>query len=212
MPARLPLQHARGSPPCCPPAPPACPAAAAIDTTSALLPLPPSPHACRCTLVNSALATNVTGQIKDILTTALGMVLFGGAGWGGGDMVLFGLFVGAGGGGALGSAIFRLWARECFPPLPLSLSLSPPRSLSLPLCLSVCVWGAGSHLSGSGLPATAAAQRAACLPACLWQHEPPSPPPRPFPTPSTSSTLPPGLNLLPPRPFLPAVQTSSTPC
>ncbi|GAB4824177.1 hypothetical protein N2152v2_011223 [Parachlorella kessleri] len=31
----------------------------------------------RCTLVNSPLATNVTGQMKDILTTALGMVLFG---------------------------------------------------------------------------------------------------------------------------------------
>ncbi len=30
----------------------------------------------RCTLVNSPLATNVTGQMKDILTTALGMVLF----------------------------------------------------------------------------------------------------------------------------------------
>lgn len=30
----------------------------------------------RCTLVNSPLATNVTGQIKDIATTALGMVLF----------------------------------------------------------------------------------------------------------------------------------------
>lgn len=30
----------------------------------------------RCTLVNSPLATNVTGQAKDILTTALGMVLF----------------------------------------------------------------------------------------------------------------------------------------
>ena len=33
----------------------------------------------RCTLVNSPLATNVTGQMKDILTTALGMVLFAGA-------------------------------------------------------------------------------------------------------------------------------------
>ncbi len=31
----------------------------------------------RCTLVNSPLATNVTGQMKDILTTALGMALFG---------------------------------------------------------------------------------------------------------------------------------------
>ncbi|KAL4422650.1 hypothetical protein ABPG75_008847 [Micractinium tetrahymenae] len=31
----------------------------------------------RCTLVNSPLATNVTGQMKDILTTALGMVIFG---------------------------------------------------------------------------------------------------------------------------------------
>ncbi|KAI7842780.1 hypothetical protein COHA_003526 [Chlorella ohadii] len=30
----------------------------------------------RCTLVNSPLATNVTGQMKDILTTALGMVIF----------------------------------------------------------------------------------------------------------------------------------------
>lgn len=30
----------------------------------------------RCTLVNSPLATNVTGQAKDILTTSLGMVLF----------------------------------------------------------------------------------------------------------------------------------------
>ncbi len=32
-----------------------------------------------CTLVNSPLATNVTGQMKDILTTALGMVIFQGA-------------------------------------------------------------------------------------------------------------------------------------
>lgn len=31
----------------------------------------------RCTLINSPLATNVTGQMKDILTTALGMVIFG---------------------------------------------------------------------------------------------------------------------------------------
>lgn len=31
----------------------------------------------RCTLINSPLATNVTGQMKDILTTALGMLLFG---------------------------------------------------------------------------------------------------------------------------------------
>lgn len=30
----------------------------------------------RCTLVNSPLTTNVTGHAKDILTTALGMVLF----------------------------------------------------------------------------------------------------------------------------------------
>lgn len=30
----------------------------------------------RCTLVNSALATNVSGQVKDILTTALGATLF----------------------------------------------------------------------------------------------------------------------------------------
>lgn len=30
----------------------------------------------RCTIVNSALATNVTGQVKDILTTALGVLLF----------------------------------------------------------------------------------------------------------------------------------------
>lgn len=30
----------------------------------------------RCTIINSPLATNVTGQMKDILTTALGMVLF----------------------------------------------------------------------------------------------------------------------------------------
>lgn len=35
---------------------------------------------CRCTLINSPLATNVTGQMKDILTTALGMLLFGGEG------------------------------------------------------------------------------------------------------------------------------------
>ena len=32
----------------------------------------------RCTLINSPLATNVTGQMKDILTTALGMSLFDG--------------------------------------------------------------------------------------------------------------------------------------
>lgn len=31
-----------------------------------------------CTLINSPLATNVTGQMKDILTTSLGMVLFQG--------------------------------------------------------------------------------------------------------------------------------------
>ncbi|KAK2078341.1 hypothetical protein QBZ16_003181 [Prototheca wickerhamii] len=30
----------------------------------------------RCTLINSALATNVTGQMKDILTTVLGIALF----------------------------------------------------------------------------------------------------------------------------------------
>lgn len=34
------------------------------------------PPGRRCTLINSPLATNVTGQTKDILTTALGMVLF----------------------------------------------------------------------------------------------------------------------------------------
>lgn len=38
----------------------------------------PRCQACRCTLINSPLATNVTGQMKDILTTALGMVIFGG--------------------------------------------------------------------------------------------------------------------------------------
>ena len=36
------------------------------------------PVVCSCTLVNSPLATNVTGQMKDILTTALGMVIFQG--------------------------------------------------------------------------------------------------------------------------------------
>ena len=36
------------------------------------------PPCCRCTLVNSPLATNVTGQMKDILTTALGMFIFSG--------------------------------------------------------------------------------------------------------------------------------------
>lgn len=30
----------------------------------------------RCTIINSALATNVTGQMKDILTTVLGIALF----------------------------------------------------------------------------------------------------------------------------------------
>ena len=36
-----------------------------------------SVHDCRCTLVNSPLATNVTGQAKDVATTALGWALFG---------------------------------------------------------------------------------------------------------------------------------------
>ncbi len=56
----------------------------------------PIHHFHRCTTVNSPLATTVTGQLKDILTTGLGMVMFAD--------VRFGLFntgalvVGLGGG------------------------------------------------------------------------------------------------------------------
>ena len=41
---------------------------------------PPVATLRSCTLVNSPLATNAMGQMKDILTTALGMVIFQGAG------------------------------------------------------------------------------------------------------------------------------------
>jgi solute carrier family 35 protein len=49
-----------------------------------------------CTTVNSPLATTVTGQLKDLLMTSLGMVLFG-------DVIynpvnIMGLCVGLGGG------------------------------------------------------------------------------------------------------------------
>lgn len=56
-----------------------CASAAAARHLDSPSHLPPSPVPRSCTLVNSPLATNVTGQMKDILTTALGMVIFHGA-------------------------------------------------------------------------------------------------------------------------------------
>lgn len=82
------------------------------------------PHACRCTLINSPLATNVTGQMKDILTTALGMVIFGG----GPTAPKY-----SGQGGFVGGAVpqqarasLPRWFARCLPPSAASAPLPAP--------------------------------------------------------------------------------------